>query len=281
MNDLYKNANLVFYTNCQGGIGINTLLSSKFIFKSINYIETFSTIWNNKELPINILNNADIFIYQPINVKYGKYSTDITISNNILTHLNKNCIQISFPYIYFACLYPLYSNHPAAEIDGGNLYDISKVVNRDVIINLKNIIKETYKHTFEYINQEIIKLYDNQLIDFKFEENYKNTIERIQNSEKNCNIKITHLFTLENIKNIKLMHSNNHPTNYILKYLTNQVLKILNLPLNNFDEINNEILSGFSYSIYSYNYYKFNWLNPKDCNEDFYKELVLLVLNNC
>ena len=159
--------------------------------------------------------------------------------------------------------------------------DISKVVNRDVIINLKNIIKETYKHTFEHINQEIIKLYDNQLIDFKFEENYKNTIERIQNSEKNCNIKITHLFTLENIKNIKLMHSNNHPTNYILKYLTNQILKILNLPSNNFDEINNEILSVYPYSIYSYNYYKFNWLNPKDCNEDFYKELLLLVLNNC
>jgi hypothetical protein len=141
MNDLYKNANLVFYTNCQGGIGINRLLSSKFIFKSINYIETFSTIWNNQHLPINILNNADIFIYQPINVKYGKYSTDITISNNILTHLNKNCIQISFPYIYFACLYPLYSDHPAAEIDGGNTYDISKVVNTDVVINLKKNIQ--------------------------------------------------------------------------------------------------------------------------------------------
>jgi len=78
------------------------------------------------------------------------------------------------------------------------------------------------------------------------------------------------------------MISNNHPTNYILKYLTNQVLKILNLPSNNFDEINNEILPpGPSYSIYSYNYYKFNWLNPKDCNEDFYKKLLLLVLNNC
>ena len=64
------------------------------LFKSINYIQTFSTIWNNQDLPINILNNADIFIYQPINVKYGKYSTDISIPNNILTHLNKNCIQI-------------------------------------------------------------------------------------------------------------------------------------------------------------------------------------------
>ena len=64
-----------------------------------------------------------------------------TFASNILTHLNKNCIQISFPYIYFACLYPLYSDHPAAEIDGGNTYDISKVVNTDVVINLKKNIQ--------------------------------------------------------------------------------------------------------------------------------------------
>jgi len=54
MNTIYENKNVVFYTNCQGGIGINHFLSSKLKFKSIHYIETFSTIWNNHELPINI-----------------------------------------------------------------------------------------------------------------------------------------------------------------------------------------------------------------------------------
>ena len=129
MSNLYENKNLVFYTNCQGGIGVNQLLSSKVKFKSIHYIETFTTIWNNLDLPMDIINSADIFIYQPINSKYGKYSTDINVPNNILTHLNTKCIKISFPYIYFACLYPLFDSNAAVEIDGGNPYDISKIVN--------------------------------------------------------------------------------------------------------------------------------------------------------
>jgi hypothetical protein len=224
MSNLYENKNLVFYTNCQGGIGVNQLLSSKVKFKSIHYIETFTTIWNNLDLPMDIINSADIFIYQPINSKYGKYSTDINVPNNILTHLNTKCIKISFPYIYFACLYPLFDSNAAVEIDGGNPYDISKIVNKDVIVDLKKI----------YTNEEIIKLYNTNKIDFKFEENYKNTIERIQNSEKVCNIKITQLFSLENIKKIKLMNSNNHPTNYVIKYITNEILKILELNISDF-----------------------------------------------
>lgn len=266
----FENKNLVFYTNCQGGIGINTLLCSKVKFKTVNYIETFSTIWNNIELQHDILNNADIFIYQPINTKYGKYSTDINIENNILTHLKTDCIKISFPYIYFACLFPLYYSNAAAEIDGGNSYDISKIVNRDIILDLKK----------KYTNEEIILLYNNQQIDFNFKKNYEDTIERIKNSEKICSIIITNLFTLDNIKKIKLMHTNNHPTNYVLKYITNEVLKILQLPNNDFNEFNNELIGGYSYSIYSYNYYNFDWLEKNNCDETIFKDMLQCILDN-
>lgn len=269
MNSFYENKNLVFYTNCQGGIGINRLLCSKVNFKNVYYIETFSTIWNNNELPINILNNADIFIYQPINNKYGKYSTDIDIENNILTNLRKDCIKICFPYIYFACLFPLYYANSAAEIDGGNSYDISKIVNRDIIIDLKKI----------YNNEEIILLYDNEEIDFNFKKNYEDTIERIKNTEKKCDIIISNLFILDNIKKIKLMHTNNHPTNYVLKYVTNEVLKILKLSNYDFTEFNTEILSELPYSIYSYNYYNFEWLEKKDCNENIFKNMLQCILD--
>uniref|UniRef100_A0AB39JCC2 Wcbi Family Polysaccharide Biosynthesis putative Acetyltransferase n=1 Tax=Florenciella sp. virus SA2 TaxID=3240092 RepID=A0AB39JCC2_9VIRU len=264
MNLNYKDKNVVFYTNCQGGIGINKLLQSVCKFKSIHYIETFSTIWNKKDLPLNIIKNADIFICQPINIKYGKYSTNTTIDNNILSHLKVGCIKIIFPYIYFACLFPLFYANAGAEIDGGVSYDISKIVNRDIIFQLKQT------HT----NDEIISLYDSQNIDFKFEENLKDTIERIKTHEIHCNIKITHLFTMDNIKNIKLMHTNNHPTNYVLKYITNEVLKILELPESKFNSVNTEILSQVPYSLYSYNFFKFTWLNPKDCNENIYKKLL-------
>jgi len=266
----YSDKNIVFYTNCQGGLGVKSFLCSKIKFKSVTYIQTFSTIWEKKDLPINKLNNADIFIYQPINRKYGKYSTYNDIDHNILIHLRKNCIKISFPYIYFSCLFPLYYANTAAEIDGGREYDISQIVNRDVIIKLRE----------NHSPEEIIELYNRNKIDFEFKKRYDTTIKRIKDKENDCDIKITHMFTLENIKKIKLMHTNNHPSNYILKYITNEILKILNLKTYSFSEIKNEVLPGYGepglYSIYSYNYYKFEWMKSKDTNE----LLTLKLLNN-
>ncbi len=260
---MYIDKNLVFYTNCQGGIGIKKVLETKFSFKSIRYIETFSLIWNKKDIPTKILNEADIFIYQPLDEKYGKYSTQ-NIENNILSYLKENCIKISFPYIYFACLFPLFYANQAAEIDGGSSYDNNKIVNKDVIINLKKI----------YNNDEVLKLYDDMKIDFEFEKNYFETINRIRNKEKYCTIKITHLFSLENLKKKKLMNTNNHPTNFVLEYISNEILEVLNLPKQIFD-IGNDILSSqIAYSIYSYNFYKFEWLDITDCNEDLYKNFI-------
>ena len=149
----------------------------------------------------------------------------MNVQDNILIHLNKNCIKISFPYIYFSCFSFIFCQW-LAQIDGGSEYDVSKIVNRDVIIELK-----------KYNNQEIIELYDNNKIDFKFEENYKNTIERIKNIEKTCSISITNIFNLDNIKKIKLMHTNNHPTNYVLKYISIEILKILKIDNVYFNDI--------------------------------------------
>lgn len=281
MSELFNNKNIVFYTNCQGRIGVSFFLSKKINFKSIIYIETHKAIWLKKDLhkrstcfggksAVSSLNNADIFIYQPINRKHGKYSTYIDVDNNILTHLKPDCIKISFPYIYFACLFPLYPSNSAAEIDGGNEYDVSsEIFNKDVIIELRK------KHSHD----EIVKLYNKNKIDFKFKKNYDETIKRTKQNEKVCNIKISHLFTMDNIKKIKLMHTYNHPTNFVLKYIANEVLKILNVPQITSEQNYDELLpKGCHYSIYSYNYYKFDWLNPDDCDEDFFKKYLLEIL---
>ena len=79
---------------------------------------------------------------------------------------------------------------------------------------------------------------------------------------------------MENIKKIKLMNSNNHPTNYVLKYITNEILKILKLNTSDYEEFKKDLLVGMPYSIYSYNHYKFDWLEPKNCNEDIYIKLL-------
>jgi len=128
----------------------------------------------------------------------------------------------------------------------------------------------------KYSNEEIMTLYYNNKINFEFKKRYDNTIQRIKEKEKVCDIKITHLFTLENIQKIKLMHTNNHPTNYVIKYLTNEILKILNLNTYSFSEIKTEILSKTTYSFYSYNYYKFEWMKSEDTEES----CTLKMLNN-
>ena len=75
------------------------------------------------------------------------------------------------------------------------------------------------------------------------------------------------------------MHTNNHPTNYVLKYITNEILKILQLPNYDFNEFNTEILSELPYSIYSYNYYNFDWLDKKNCDENIFKTMLQSILD--
>ena len=77
----------------------------------------------------------------------------------------------------------------------------------------------------------------------------------------------------------KLMHTNNHPTNYVLKYISNEILKILGLPESNFSNVNNEILSQLPYSKYSLSHYKFEWLKKTDCDENIYINMIHKCLN--
>ena len=75
------------------------------------------------------------------------------------------------------------------------------------------------------------------------------------------------------------MHTNNHPTNYVLKYISIEILKILKIDNVHFDDIKEEVLGELPYSIYSYNYFKFEWLKPKECNEEIFKNMLYLLLD--
>jgi hypothetical protein len=266
-----ENKNFVCYTNCQGGF-IYRIIKEKYRFKNFYHLGSFHCIYQNEKLPIDILKEADIFIYQPVNKKYLEYSTDINIENNILTHLKKDCIKICFPYIYFDCFWPLTDKNYAAGIDGGEEKNINKIVNREVIENLKH----------SHNNKQIFRMFDNMTIDFKFKERYESTMERLREKEKVCDIKISHLFSEDNLKKRKLMISYNHPTIFVLKYIANEILKILNLEEDSFEEFKEELPAAEKYSNSSLSYYKFEWLNEKDCSEHNTRNLIkkILLINN-
>lgn len=97
--------NIVIYATCHG-IGIKHYLNY-FVNANIELIFNYSSIAFNKEIDYNILKNADIFIYQPIPAKFGKYSTDLTVDNNILNYISEKCIKITIPYVYAEWLWGL------------------------------------------------------------------------------------------------------------------------------------------------------------------------------
>ena len=145
-----KNITIIFYTNCQSfGLIPNIELNMKNI--TIHHLINYQYIQNNLALPINVLNNCDIFIYQPIDKKHHIYSTENDNSTkNIISFLPNHCLKISFPYIYNSGIWGITKD--SIKNDDGTTQG-----NRDVIIKLK-----TGKSL-----EDIIKMYLNNEIDFR------------------------------------------------------------------------------------------------------------------
>ena len=128
----------------------------------------------------SLIQQADLFIYQPIDKKHGIYSTDIIVENNIMSYLPSHCKTISFPYIYNSSLWILIQ---PANIDGyiGNYSDMDKYINREPIENLK---KQGYS-----LN-DVLNMYSNGKIDFDYKSYLRN--QKIDNIflDKKENLKL-------------------------------------------------------------------------------------------
>lgn len=221
--------NITIYSTCQGE-GIKYYLRYYFNYNRITVLHNYNIIKNKENININLLKNTDIFIYQEMGKKWGIYSTDETEDNNIIKYLRKDCIKIIIPYVYADWLWSINKillrdiTHNFDEID--NLNNCYKYLNEDIIVNLKK-----QNHSIE----NILEMYDNDKLDFNFNIRKNNSINILKNKEKTCMIKISD-FILENYKDKELFLTNNHPTYIILKEMTKQILKILNINNINFNE---------------------------------------------
>jgi hypothetical protein len=268
--------NIVIYATCHG-IGIKHYLNY-FLNVNIELIFNYSSIAFNKEIDYNIIKNADIFIYQPIPAKFGKYSTDLTVENNILNYISDKCIKITIPYVYAEWLWGLGKIQLR---DGtGNFDKIDneteekiKFINKEVILNYK---KNNY--TLEYI----LNQYDKGLIDFNYELKFNEGINILKNKEKLTDVKISD-FIINNYKKYELFTMPNHPTKYIFKEMTKQILKKI---IEDFDENRiNDIDDVFvlspiriPYSSYDLKYHNFNFnIIPDD---EFIKNIIKMIFNS-
>ena len=253
--------NLVFYTNCQCR-GLFYFLQKHIDNLKVTHIENYSLIKNKRQIQVNVLKQADIFIYQPIDKKHGAYSTDISVENNIMSHLSPNCKVISFPYIYNSALWVLI---PPANIDGyiGNYLDIDKYINRECIEKLKEK---------GYTLDEVLQMYSKGLIDFDYENRFNKSIEILKKKEEACDVKISE-FIEKNIRKHRLFLTQNHPTTCVFIHCVNQILSILGYN-HKYDEFaypeNICNLPGeWSHTSYDIKYWNFEY-NINNINNDCY-----------
>lgn len=203
--------NIVFYGNCQCHVLSNIFNSiidkTKYNIKDVS---NYKLIKNNDILPEEVFKNADVLIYQPLN-GHGKLDSDYIISNII----SKNCITVSFPYLYFLGYFPDY-----IDLEDEKLPYQYKGIN-DIIEKNKNVSKgDLLDIIFNIMKGGYVS--GNEIID-KF--NY--SINKLKEKEEKCDLKYSQ-FIIDNYKDKKLFHSPNHPSNVVLNKLFNDIIIKLN-----------------------------------------------------
>ena len=257
---------VLLYGNCQLTIGLYSYLKNCTTLRlDIDTWTSYIFIRDKLNLNLEKIFNYDIFIYQPINDSYGIYS-----SNHLLSLLNKNCIKIGIPFIYIDSFFPLISKNDAHEIDGGDGYNNGKILNEDIILDLKKYNTK----------QEIISLYKDNKIDFNYKNRFLENIKRMRCKEKICDVKVVD-FILKNYKIYKLMYLHVHPDKRILDHIAKQVLNLLDIKeyIVNHNTEFNKIFGGKGYPYHQTAIEHFNFpFKSENISQNYYLDLINIIL---
>lgn len=194
--------NCVIYANCQGQAIGNYLRRHDFGKEfDITNIINHRFIGEKTELPRELLEKADLFIYQPIDKKRDVYCTLPEYPDGIANILKKDCIKIAFPYIYN---------------DGVNiLYDKGlDVVHKEIIIRLKNLGLSL---------EETLERFKKGGIDFNLVQRFNDSMDILEDKERDCDITVSGLIK-ERFRDTKIFFTQNHVANIVLFKIINEIL---------------------------------------------------------
>jgi hypothetical protein len=193
----------VIYANCQGS-GIELFLNKHDVYKDtfVTYtLENHILISQQIPMPIDLLKEASLFIYQPVGEKHGCYAT-----NHLKSCLPKDCQCISFPYIYNSALWPLFEE---------NQFIIGE-----------EIIRELFEKGVSL--KSVVDLFCEERIDFQFEQRFQRSLAILKQKEQETDVNISDFIT-RNIKTEKLFLTQSHPTSVVFIHCVNQILERLGL----------------------------------------------------
>jgi hypothetical protein len=155
-------------------------------------------------IPVHLIKNADLVIYQPLSDIHNCYSTNRQNPDSFFSLLRDDCKTISFPRIHNNAIFPIF--HKTS--DKNNFYG-----------RIKNNV-ESMQH-FSY-------LYNNNMIDYDFDARMAENYYKSKEKEAECDIKIAD-FIYNNISNHKLFLTQDHPTSFVFNQLTSKICEHLEI----------------------------------------------------
>jgi len=191
--------------NCQCS-GVREFLKYSDFFEQYNVIQhaNWELIKSNMSVPIHTLQTADLVIYQPLSDVYNCLSTNKNNPESFLNTLNSTCKTVSFPRIHNNSLFPIFRKNRTS-------IDIYGTVNNKI---------DNLQHA-QY-------LYNNDLIDYDFDNRHSINYNIGKSKEIDCDVKIVD-FIYNNIPNVKLFLTADHPTSFVFNEVAKQVCDILEL----------------------------------------------------
>ena len=237
-NQTFRKKNISIYMNCQGE-GIKFFFDKLKMF-NITLLENYKYIYEQRNIPIDVIKKTDIFIYQPVKGKNGIYSTEDNIKGNITSFLPRNCLKISIPYIYNSALWCLYCD--TGKYIG--MTSITKLIDEGLGL------------------PKIIQMFLNKQINFNYDERYKKTQNILISMEKECEIKVSQYID-QNIRKHKLFFTQNHPTSRVFIHCVNQMLEYLNISKrfdsNNYPENITGLPGFYTHTSYDRDFWQFEY----------------------
>jgi hypothetical protein len=220
MSDIDKKKCVIFF-NCHGGQIMNNLLSCPRFnnlydcthITNYDYLKGYK--YGNENDIINkhkkIINDCDLLILQHIRT----YNREIIHHEYIKTLIKSNCKYITISHFTFSGLYPEDSSN-------------NKIIDKN---STKNEIENFINNSFTN-KEEII-------------EHFNSELDHLRELDKNSDIKCLD-FVKNNYTKYLLFHSRWYPTSYFFIYISNEILKLLNIVydiefINNLWALDNQI----------------------------------------
>ncbi len=235
--------NILLYGNCQLFAIKNTLnLNNKYNF---TLVECWQSVIDEKEFT-NLIKNSDIIITQPISDNYR--DVNYLSTSYIISQKNDNCKIIIFDSCYFNFYHfdLTYKVINGVILQKPHSYHYGELINsyknnlsmEEYINNFVNNKELKTKEELEKIADDSIFILNNRYNEYK---------------EKYCGNNIYTISTTnyikENYKEKLLFYSMNHPSKYVIQYICEEIIKILNI--DNTINYNIDILSNPKCILYS------------------------------